>query len=113
MHMKGLNMRFLWLILPKLTLKKARELVMISIMLRVMKGVVCHKTQQKCLQMIDVPFYNASSADQVKESIAMFANAVLKNKFAKYKTVFDDTLLGLFLHRLQVHSLAFTLELTH
>lgn len=39
-------------------------------------------------------------------------NAVLKNKFAKYKSVFDETLLGLFLHRLQVHSLAFTLELS-
>jgi len=41
----------------------------------------------------------------------MFVNAVLKNKFAKYKAVFDDTLLGLFLHRLKVLSLAFTLEL--
>jgi hypothetical protein len=42
----------------------------------------------------------------------MFANAVLKNKFAKYKVVFEETLLGLFLHRLKVVSLAFTLEMS-
>jgi len=40
MHRKGLNLRFLWLLLAKLTNKKARDLVMISIMLRIMKKVV-------------------------------------------------------------------------
>mgnify|MGYP006950272810 CR=1 FL=1 len=39
----------------------------------------------------------------------MFVNAILKNKFAKYRTVFDETLLAIFLHRLKVLSLAFTL----
>jgi hypothetical protein len=41
----------------------------------------------------------------------MFVNAVLKNKFAKYKTVFDETLLSLFLHRLKVMSLVYTVDL--
>lgn len=40
MHRKGLNIRFLWILLAKLTNKKARDLVMISIMLRIMKKVV-------------------------------------------------------------------------
>ena len=48
----------------------------------------------------------------MKEETAMFVNAVLKNKFAKYKVVFEETLLGLFLHRLKDVSLAFTLELS-
>jgi len=43
LHQKGLNLRFLWLLLPKLTLRKARELVMIALMLRVMKKVVFSK----------------------------------------------------------------------
>jgi hypothetical protein len=43
MHRKGLNIRFLWLLLPKLTLRKARDLVMISIIIRVMKKVVYKK----------------------------------------------------------------------
>jgi len=42
----------------------------------------------------------------------MFINALLKNKYAKYKPIFDETLLGLFLHRLKVISLAFILEMT-
>ena len=41
----------------------------------------------------------------------MFLNAVLKNKFAKYKSTFDETLLGLFLHRLKVVQLAVTLQI--
>jgi len=41
MHRKGLNLRFLWPLLTKLTNKKARDLVMIAIMLRIMKKVVC------------------------------------------------------------------------
>ena len=36
----------------------------------------------------------------------------MKNKFAKYKQVFDETLLGLFLSRLKVMTLAHSLELT-
>ena len=36
----------------------------------------------------------------------------MKNKFAKYKQVFDESLLGLFLSRLKVLTLAHSLELT-
>jgi hypothetical protein len=39
-------------------------------------------------------------------------NAVVKNKFAKYKQVFDETLLGLFLSRLRILSMLSTLELS-
>lgn len=47
MHRKGLNLRFIWLVLAKLTNKKARELVMIVIMLRIMKKVVNQKIKLK------------------------------------------------------------------
>jgi len=47
MHRKGLNMRFLWLLLAKVTLKKSRELVLISLMLRVMRRVVFSKVANK------------------------------------------------------------------
>jgi hypothetical protein len=36
----------------------------------------------------------------------------MKNKFAKYKQVFDETLIGLFLSRLKIISLANSLELS-
>lgn len=55
--------------------------------------------------------FNGSSQETFKESVAMFVNAVLKNKYAKYRAVFDETLLAIFLHRLKVLSLAFTLSL--
>jgi hypothetical protein len=45
----------------------------------------------------------------MKESVCMFLNAILKNKFAKYKSTFDETLLGLFLHRLKIIQLGLTL----
>jgi|LakMenEpi03Aug12_release.lakeMendotaPanAssembly.Ray.scaffolds.fasta_scaffold454713_1 hypothetical protein len=47
-----------------------------------------------------------------KEIIVLYANAVMKNKFAKYKQVFDETLIGLFLSRLKIISLANSLELS-
>jgi hypothetical protein len=43
MHQHGLNLRFLWILLTKVTLKKARELIMIAILMRVIKRVVCSK----------------------------------------------------------------------
>lgn len=36
----------------------------------------------------------------------------MKNKFAKYKHVFNETLLGLFLSRLKIITLAHSLELS-
>ncbi len=86
---------------------------MLCIMLRVMKKVVFGRVALKCrndLSSIVMPSappdkrqsYNAANQDTMKESVCMFLNAILKNKFAKYKSTFDETLLGLFLHRLKV-----------
>lgn len=50
--------------------------------------------------------------DIYKEIICLYVNAVVKNKFAKYKQVFDETLLGLFLSRLRILSMLSTLELS-
>lgn len=36
----------------------------------------------------------------------------MKNKFAKYKHVFNETLMGLFLSRLKILTLAHSLDLT-
>jgi len=63
----------------------------------------------KCRQ--EDNYYNASNQAFLKDSISVYVNALLKSKFAKYKQIFDDTLLGLFLHRLKVLQLAFTLNL--
>lgn len=122
LHRHGLNIRFLWLLLPKLSLKKSRDLVMICIVLRIMKKIVSSKVVSKCknetsnIVMPSVPAekrisYNAANMDSMKESLAMFMNALLKNKFAKYKSTFDETLLGLFLHRLKAIPLAVSLEI--
>jgi hypothetical protein len=110
MHRKGLNMRFLWLLMTKVTLKKARALIMVSLLLRVVKKSVYEKIAQKC-RIDSGPFYNASKSDSVFETVAMFVNALLKNKFAKYKHVFDEILLGLFTHRLKILPFATTLGL--
>ena len=50
--------------------------------------------------------------DIYKDIICLYVNAVVKNKFAKYKQVFEETLLGLFLNRLRIISVLSTLELT-
>jgi hypothetical protein len=39
-------------------------------------------------------------------------NAILKRKFAKYKQVFDETLAGLFMSRMSILPLLFSLNLT-
>lgn len=56
--------------------------------------------------------FNSNMLTIYKEIIVLYANAVMKNKFAKYKQVFDETLLGLFLSRLRIISLANSLELS-
>ena len=110
MHRKGLNMRFLWLLLAKVSLKKARALVLVALLLRVVKKCVCEKVAQKC-RIDSGPFYNASKSDSVYEAVALFVNALLKNKFAKYRQVFDELLLALFIHRLKILPFAATLDL--
>ena len=57
-------------------------------------------------------FYQGNRSQLYRECIALYANAVMKNKFAKYRQVFDETLLGLFLSRLKILTLAHSLELS-
>ena len=40
MHRCGLNIRFLWLLMPKVKLKKSRELLMVAILIRIMRRIV-------------------------------------------------------------------------
>lgn len=40
MHRKGLNLRFLWVLLTKVKLKHSRELIMAAILMRTMRKVV-------------------------------------------------------------------------
>ena len=40
MHRKGLSMRFLWVLLTKVKLKQARELIMAAIIVRTMRRIV-------------------------------------------------------------------------
>ena len=40
MHRKGLNLRFLWVLLTKVRLKFSRDLVMVAILVRTMRRIV-------------------------------------------------------------------------
>ena len=60
----------------------------------------------------DNEYYQGNRSQLYRECITLFSNAVMKNKFAKYKQVFDETLLGLFLSRLRIITLAHSLELS-
>ena len=48
MHRKGLNLRFLWAILPKLRQNSLRDLIMMEILLRVMRRLINEETKNKC-----------------------------------------------------------------
>ncbi len=47
MHRKGLNMRFLWVVLAKLRVNFYRELVMVDILLRTMRKIVNEEVKLK------------------------------------------------------------------
>jgi len=47
MHRKGLNMRFAWVMLTKLSYHQNRELVMIDILLRVLRKIVNEVVKRK------------------------------------------------------------------
>lgn len=49
--------------------------------------------------------------DVYKEVIILYMNAILKRKFRKQKQIFDETLLGLFLSRMQIMGILFSLNL--
>jgi len=155
MHRRGLNLRFLWVLLTKVKLKQARELVMTAILVRVMRRIVNEEVkigssirkpasaipivqssansqsffrrsshQKSALesqqytvragQVFDAnpEFYQGNRSQLYRECLTLFSNAVMKNKYAKYKQVFEEVLLGLFLSRMKIVSLAHSLELT-
>ena len=47
MHRKGLNLRFMWLVLTKVQLQFGRELIMIAILVRVMRKVINEEVKIK------------------------------------------------------------------
>lgn len=49
MHRKGLNMRFAWPLLAKVRFHKSRQLVMVTILLRVMRKIVNEEVKLKCI----------------------------------------------------------------
>ena len=118
MHRKGLNMRFAWLLLCKVKLNFSRDIIMIDLLVRTMRKIVNEEVKLKThneqrvnpsqvLSPLKAPlngasFFVANQLDQYKETLCFFMNAILKNKFCKYRPVFDETLLGLFLSRMRV-----------
>jgi hypothetical protein len=116
MHRKGLNMRFGWLLLSKVKLIFSRELIMIDLLCRVMRKVINEEIKLKTQHLPTThatskigsglspkePFFLGNQLDSYKETVVFFVNAILKNKFCKYRQVFDETLLGLFLSRMRV-----------
>ena len=40
MHRKGLNLRFLWVLLTKVKLKQSRDLIMVAILVRTMRRII-------------------------------------------------------------------------
>jgi hypothetical protein len=56
-------------------------------------------------------FYQGNQLDVYKEVITYYINGLLKRKFSKYKQVFDETLMGLFLSRISVLGIIFSLNL--
>ena len=47
LHRKGLNLRFEWLLLVKLRNGFSRELVMIHLLVRIMKKIICEEVKIK------------------------------------------------------------------
>ena len=45
MHRKGLNLRFLWVLLTKVKLKFSRDLIMAAILIRTMRKVINEETK--------------------------------------------------------------------
>jgi hypothetical protein len=47
MHRKGLNMRFLWIVLAKLRVNQYRDMIMIDILIRVMRRIINEEIKLK------------------------------------------------------------------
>lgn len=73
MHRKGLNMRFLWILLTKVKLKQSRNLIMIAILIRVMRRIVNEEVKIGSAikkHTSSIPFVQAST-----QSASIFARS--------------------------------------
>lgn len=64
LHRKGLNIRFLWILLTKVKLKQSRDIIMIAILVRVMRRIVNEEVKIGCKikkQTSSIPFVNSST----------------------------------------------------
>ena len=64
LHRKGLNMRFLWVLLTKVKLKQSRDLIMIAILIRVMRRIVNEEVKIGSAikkQTSSIPFVQSST----------------------------------------------------
>ena len=74
MHRKGLNLRFLWVLLTKVKLKFSRDLIMIAILIRVMRRIVNEEVKIGSSikkQTTSIPFVQSSST----QSASVFRRA--------------------------------------
>ena len=63
MHLKGLNLRFLWALLTKVKLKMSRDLIMASILLRTMRKIINEEVKLgSCIMKAasQIPFMQSS-----------------------------------------------------
>lgn len=114
-------MRFEWAILTKLRLNFYREMIMIDILLRVMRKIINEeiklksKVSQNYMSEGGInthdEYFRGNQLDIYKETIAFYINTILKRKYTKQKQVFDETLLGLFLSRMSILGIIFSLNL--
>ena len=112
MHRKGLNMRFLWVVLARLRLTQAREMVMTEILMRVMRRIVNEEIKLKCkVDTVGEEYYQGNQSDQYNDVLVFYVNTLLKKKLSKHREVFDETLLGLFLSRMAVLGIVYSLNL--
>jgi hypothetical protein len=130
LHRKGLNLRFSWILLARVKLQQSRDIILASILCRTMRRIVNEEAKIRSKQSLKTTkmftMHNPSNGtisverteqrkgllDIYKDTLVLYVNAVVKNKFAKYKLVFDETLLGLFLSRLRILCLLSSLDFT-
>jgi len=112
---KGLNHRFLWPILAKLRVHHFRDFVMIDILIRVMRRIINEEIKLKSRTHhsdgAKGGYFLGNQQELFQDIFIQYANAILLKKFSKQKQVFDETLLGLFLSRMSVFGILFSLNL--
>lgn len=103
---------------------------MMDILMRIMRKIINEEVKIKSVAKSKVPintndpsnvssnqieeYYQgggSGSVDTYKEMLTFYMNTLLKRKILKYKQVFEETLLGLFLQRMSILNLAHALSL--